>query len=290
MPAHLHRAVRRVCVLLLILFAASGCGSVPVAEDLSQKQANEIVALLTSHGMASYSRKEGSSAATFSVQVKRSSYSEAVQLMAAKGLPSEPRPSFEEFVAAKGILPNSREFEAVRLDHALAMELEDLIASHPAVASVRAVVRVHAQGTEGQGGVSLVIQQRKGLDLSAEETKRLVMQSIPGVKSEQITLSIQTVTDLAPVAGSIGVVNSEGAVTTVPLVPFIFNWRVPEDDYAAMVIVIVLCAGVIAVIGGLVGYWFGLYSGAKHIHEGALPELGIKSLRLDRPNRDMPEV
>src|SRR5690606_13742545 len=153
--------------------------------------ANEIVALLTSHGMASYSRKEGSSAGSFSVQVKRSLYSEAVQLMAAKGLPSEPRPTFEEFVAAKGILPNSREFEAVRLDHALAMELEDLIVSHPAVATVRAVVRVHALSSEGQGGVSLVIQKRKGVELSPDEVKRLVLQSIPGINSEQVTLSVQ---------------------------------------------------------------------------------------------------
>ncbi|MCB0332783.1 MAG: hypothetical protein KDD55_04740, partial [Bdellovibrionales bacterium] len=113
-PTH----VVQLCCLILLSLCLSGCGDVPVARGITQSQANEIVAVLSHHGIYAFADKQVGVGDSYDVEVKKSYYTRAVDLLHAKGLPAKTPERFSDLIAQKGIIPDSREVEALRLDHA----------------------------------------------------------------------------------------------------------------------------------------------------------------------------
>lgn len=280
----------KLIILALLLLLIAGCSSVPVAEDLDQFQANEIISLLNAQGIASSATREASGRGKYSVSVEKTYYTQAKTLLAERGLPSPTRPTFEELVQPRGFLPNSREVDALRLDHALAIELENALAAHPGISSAKVIVRSRTVMSGQDPTVSVILQERVGKELNRDDIAILVKRAVPGVKREDVFITSTKEPQNDKNQASIGLYQGHGELLRVPLVPFLFNWRVPEDDYNAMAIVLVICFLILAFIGGLVGYWFGYFYNLKNSVDQPFSDHGIRSLRLDRAGRENSEV
>jgi type III secretion protein J len=273
-----------VCVILL-----AGCNSSPIAHDLSQGQATQIVALLNQKGIGAQASRESGSRGRFTVTVKKDKYAQAVALINEKGLPAEPELSFAELVAPQGLLPSSREVEALRLDHAMAAEVEELLQAHPAIASARVVVRMSMVKEVSQASVSVVAQERRGHKIDSQEVIQLVSRAVPGIRPESIFIAAHPMTPDEQVDLSQGVANENGSVIRVPLVPFLSIWRVPEDEYNTLAIALILCFLVVGAIGAVFGYWYAFGYGSRQHVDNDMPEIRQRVLKVERIRRDLPE-
>lgn len=243
--------------LLTCLLTASvlGCRESQVADDLAQRDANRIVAELRSRGIEAVTSKERGAKGRYSVSVPSSRFGDAAMILNDLGLPGEAKPSFADLVAASGILPSSREVEAMRLDRASAAEVESLLAEHPAVVSVGAIVRMRSLQGSDAPSVSVIIQKREGSALDELAVRDIVLRSVPGMKPEALMV---TIAEQRPAPTLVGIPAADS------LVPFLVFWRVPQEDYGGLSI---LLLGLLAAISGLAalgGYIFGQYNLSRH--------------------------
>lgn len=280
---------RRLCVLSIAIacLLLSGCNTVPVAEDVSQSQANEMVAILNDHGISAVASRESGGKGKYSVDVKRSYYSQAVSLLHEKGLPGERKPTFGELIAQNGLIPNSREMDALKLDHALATEVEEMLQNHPGIAAARVIVRLNFLKTAQEPAASVIVQQKPGAGISPEQLAPVITQIIPGIKNENVSVTVVSAVADDEVSGSEGVFNIKGKVLRVPLAPFLFFWRVPEDDYTQIVLILFGCVAVVACVGAIFGYWYGYYQHSKQYFDTTLPEVVPRAPKYDRVRRDV---
>ncbi|MBN8548294.1 MAG: hypothetical protein J0M12_03140 [Deltaproteobacteria bacterium] len=276
--------------LLLLCLLLSGCNTVPVAEDVSQTQANEIVAILSDHGISAMASRESGGKAKYTVEVKRSYYSQAVSLLHEKGLPGERKSSFNELISQNGLIPNSREMDALKLDHALATEVEEMMQNAPGIASARAIVRLNFLKNEQQPAVAVVVQSRPGAVVKPEDLVTLISQIIPGIQKERVTVSVSSAAETEKLSGSEGVFNDNGRVLRVPLAPFFFFWRVPEDDYNQIALLLFACIAVVAGVGAVFGYWYGYYQHSKQYFDTTLPEVVPRAARAERARREIKNI
>lgn len=239
-----------VCTLFL-----GGCSRSPVADDVGQKEANEIVSILRERGIESTVEKVKGARGRYSVQVASKDFGESVSILASLGLPEEKKASFSDLVAQSGILPSSREVEALRLDRASAAELEELLKGLPGVASASVVVRSHGLDSGVTPAVSAVVQTHPGKSLSSEEVRTLLARTVPGLKGEEIVLSIgEQGSTRGKFSGS-----DRASSETQQLVPFLRVWKVPKDQYAGLATLVVGLIFLVGAIAGLVGYVLGQY-------------------------------
>lgn len=267
------RFVRWVICTCFILCTVA-CSERPVAEDLNQSQANEVVAFLHDSGIAAIAERGTGARSRYRVEVPSSAYGDAVSLLQRQGLPSEARASFSEMTESGGILPPSREIEALRADRALALELVEMLENHPSIAQARAVVRSHTSNNQ-LSSVSVVVQKRPAATLVDEEVKNLIQASIPEVLTENIQISTHEARKVAPAH----------SVTLVPLL----MWRVPEKDYVGLVLAIVGCLCAIGIVGSIVGYWIGVSQHPKVFRENEPTEPVSRAIRYER-RKALPET
>ncbi len=244
--------------LLALLFVAgislSGCGDSSVADGLAQRDANEIVAALRARGIEASTEKERGAKGRYTVSVSSDRFGEAAAALTELGLPAEQKLSFGELVAPSGILPSSREVEALRLDRAAAAEIEALLSQHPGVASAGVIVRMRATQSGESPAVSVVVQKRAGDALDEAAVREMVVRAVPGIHPEGIVLVIAEQRPPPVVADSSG----------ASLVPFLVFWRVPQDDYGGLSLLLLgLLVGITA-LAGLAGYIYGQYNLSRH--------------------------
>ncbi len=244
--------------LLALLFVAgislSGCGDSSVADGLAQRDANEIVAALRARGIEASTEKERGAKGRYTVSVSSDQFGEAAAALTELGLPAEQKLSFGELVAPSGILPSSREVEALRLDRASAAEIEALLSQHPGVASAGVIVRMRAAQSGESPAVSVVVQKRAGDTLNEAAVREIVVRAVPGIRPEGIVLMIAEQRPPPVVADSSG----------ASLVPFLVFWRVPQADYGGLSLLLLgLLVGITA-LAGLAGYIYGQYNLSRH--------------------------
>ncbi len=250
-------SLRSVCWLIVFALVLLGCGSTPVANDLSQRESHEIIAALREQGIEATSSKERGGKGQYSVVVSSSDFGRAVSLLHSLGLPAEHKSSFSELVAPSGILPTSKNVEDLRIDRARAAEIEDLLKGYPVVVKANALVRYQALDNTAPPSVSVVIQKRPEGALDLAEVKQLVGRAVPGIKGEDVVVSV---TDLLnPTPGA----SEHAAPTAGSLVPFLVFWRVPAGDYNGLALILIGLLVAVSLMAGLAGYIFGQYSFAR---------------------------
>ncbi len=279
-----------LCLVLACLLLQS-CNKVMIAEDISQNEANQIIATLARHGIFASSTREDSGKPKYSVAVDNSYYIEAKSILVEKSLPKLDKTSFLDIVESRGLLPNSREIEALRVDHAMAVELEEVLNSHADIRIAKAVVRSHVSDGLSERAVSVIIQEKAEKKINPEEIQNIINTAVPGSKPENIVLNItqESVFNSNEQDSKIsekGILRKDGKEIYVPLTHFLFNWKVPESDYNEIVIIMIICIFVIAIIGGLVGYWYGFFKNSKFLIENGLTDLSARTLRIDRNDRN----
>jgi len=266
----------------------AGCSSAPIAQDIAQSQANEIVALLADNGISAVARKGSGGQSRYTVEVDAGYYTEAVSLLHRAGLPGEVKRSFADLIAPQGLIPNSRDMEALRLDHALAAEVEAALTNHPAVMSARVIVRSNFSKDKAEAAVSAVIQHRPEMTVNPESMSGVILRAVPGVRPENVYIAIEPASaNGARRSESEGVTNVGGSVVRVPLVPFLLG-RVPKDEYNFFTLGLVGSLILLGCVGAVIGYWWGYYHRSKPLFDER--EGDPRQLRLDRLRRDLPET
>jgi hypothetical protein len=102
--------------------------------------------------------------------------------------------------------------------------------------------------------VSVVVQKRAGDNLDESAVREIVARAVPGIRPEGIVLMIAEQRP-APVV-------AEGSGAS--LVPFLVFWRVPQDDYGGLSLLLLgLLVGITA-LAGLAGYIYGQYNLSRH--------------------------
>ena len=116
----------RTLALLLPLLLLAGCGEETLYSNLTERQANAMVALLHKSGLPA--SKAGSSDGVFSVATPAKHFGQAVDTLQANGLPEEDYDSLGEVFAKQGLVSSPLE-ERARLNHALSQEIARTISS-----------------------------------------------------------------------------------------------------------------------------------------------------------------
>ncbi|NLF24984.1 MAG: hypothetical protein GX589_04915 [Deltaproteobacteria bacterium] len=274
-------------IALVALGMLCGCSQEPVARDIDQRQALEIVALLNSQGLGAELSKERQG---YVVKVRKSVFPQAVALINDSKLPGEAKMSFRQLVGEQGIIPSSREVESLRLDHALAVEIEDILENHAAVASARVVVRLNSRAEGAAVGASVVVQERPGSKASTGELAPLVLAAVPGLARENLQISVTPMLPDPRTAAELGKVYQDGKVLSVPLAPFLF-WRVPEASLASIVVTFVGVLVLALLVGMLVGYALAVYRHARTVVSSDVPEgVPLLSLKMERHKKSILKV
>lgn len=254
-----------------------GCAEVPVTQDADQREAHQIVALLTGHGINAIASKESGGKGRYVVTVARGDYAQAVSITTEKGFPRERSVSFAELIEQQGLIPNSREIESLRLDHAIALELEELFRAHVGVLVAKVVVRVNALSAGTAPGVSVVLQVLESSELDQLRVVESVRRTVPGVAPDAISVSLARVAD----DGRIG---ARGA--RIPLAPFLRFWRIPVGDYVSLALTLFLCMVLVLLVGFAFGFWYGCYQQSRQLFDNELPDGALKLVKAERVKRE----
>lgn len=239
--------------LCLVVTLLAGCGRSPVADDLAQREANKIVAFLGEHGIEATTEKGRGSKGRYSVIVSAREFGSAVALLTKFNLPVERGASFEDLMAPSGILPASADVENLRMDRAIAAEVEQLLLGLDGVSAVSVVVRSHSVGHGAPPSVSIVTQTEDG-SLDQDKVRDMVTRAVPGVKVGDISFVLSRQPGIAS--------RGQGGASE-PLVPFLSYWRVPVSEYNSLAYLLIAVMSVVAFLTGIGGYIYGQYDAAK---------------------------
>lgn len=281
------KIVSKILFVLLLLLA--GCERAQLAEDLRQDEAHEIIKTLSQAGIQSDSSKGKGAASGYAVSVSKSDYLASIDVLSKSGLPRQREKGFTELVEPQGLIPNSRELEALRIDHALAREIEEALKNKAGVYNVKAVVRYHFGVNPEQAtkpNVAIVIRQQAGAAISTNSLRSLVQSFVPGVLPSDINIDLSEIESKSESLARYGIKSSESGMIAVPLVPFLF-WHIPGDEQRALALTTLGLIAAAMLLGLLLGYYYAFYSRFRRVQAaekkslriaGSLDEFSVKNL------------
>lgn len=229
-----------LCGLFLCLGACSNREE--LASSLTSKQSVEILVALERASITAKREKiSGGRGDRYSVTVEPGQFTAALELLHELGLPSEPDESFEELTRQRGFAPNSPALSRLRLDYALAAELERMLRLLPGVIEARVLVRSPSADLFGDAvskpSASVLIRyaaSQNNLPFDEAKVRELVKQSVPGLDDEEIKISSSKVLvkGLAPRFGVEQGSESGSGQDIVPLTQIkpLFGFRLAEAD------------------------------------------------------------
>jgi type III secretion protein J len=177
--------------LMTLLLAA--CGEQELYAQLSQRQANDMTAVLRSSGIeADKKQRDGG---TFAVLVPRESFSPAMDVLRAHGLPREGYDSLGQVFKKEGFGSSPLEDRA-RLNHALSQEMANTLSSIDGVITARVHLSLPERDPLADkplpSSASVFIKHRAGVDLNARvgNIKSLVVNALPSLSYENVTVAL----------------------------------------------------------------------------------------------------
>jgi len=242
-------------LLLLWVVCLSSCNKVAVTgEGLTHKQANHIIAVLSTQGISANATKSGRKASDgYQVVVKRNKYLEAVQILDDNGLPEEEDRSYKYLNYDNNFLAvNSKEIEALKSDRALAVQLEELLTNHNGVSSAKVMLR-QASVAPDSVGVAVVLKTRNSSVLTANEVTELVKIVVPELASEKIKVLISSEQEQKVFVNGVEVEN--GKILKVPLESLLY-WNVAEGDEVALISFFFVMVALSGFVCFVIGYSF----------------------------------
>lgn len=277
LPLALSALRRGGCVAVLL--ALSACDSIYVAEDLSQKQARQVVAALNQNGIGAVAERQSGGGAKYSVEISKKNYARATAVLSEKNLPTEERASFEDLTSQSGLLPRSREMESLALDRALAVQLEELLLQNPRVRSSKVVVRLNYLPEKSEPSASIAVI---GEGIDGTEVLSMAQRVVPGITPARISLALHKDESEKP---------SHRQESGREMSSFLFGVaRVPDEDYIVLAFTFIGSLITVAFAGGLVGYWYGLLNRGGMAQESRVTDRSSKPIKLDKPKRDLTEL
>lgn len=172
------------CLLLLLVISVAGCGeSVELHRQLSEQEANEVIAELADKQIHSQkiAAKNG-----VSVRVRAQDINRAIKTLAAAGLPRATRSTLGEIFRKEGVISTPLE-ERARYIHALSQELEATLSNIDGVIVARVHVVLAERVAPGEAvqpaSASVFIKHDTRLDPDSIQARvrRMVASSLPGM-------------------------------------------------------------------------------------------------------------
>ena len=197
-------------VLVLSGMLLVGCGrDREVLEKLSQSESVEAVVLLNRSGVEAEQVRSATErgAYAYAVRVPSRDYTRALAALHQYGLPRERQEGVEELTRQRGFVPELPEINLLRLDRARGAEIERLLAGFPGVLDARVIVHTGA-GKNGVGqtaAASVIVRyanEGEKTPFTVEDVKRVVVEAVPGVDAERISVTLTRVEPLAKGGGA----------------------------------------------------------------------------------------
>jgi type III secretion protein J len=230
-------------LLVACLLCLAACSQEILLRDLSERDANEIVAVLSSSSIESKKVSDAKGKA-FSVMVRSNEMPRAISVLRALGLPKAPRPSLNDVFRSTGFAPTPFE-EKVRYLYGLAQELERTISLMEGILNTRVHVVIADQESKNsdlqraKASVFVSYDDRYDIDQFIPKIRKLVSDSIEGLTPDRIEiLTIPTRVDLRQ-------------ITEVPITSFM-GVRIHKDDFWLYLVQW-------AVLLGILGLFFGMF-------------------------------
>jgi type III secretion protein J len=183
------RCVLGVAVLLLL----AACGEQELYAQLSQRQANEMTAVLRSSGIEA--EKKSRDGGTFAVMAPRDSFSQAIEVLRAHGLPREGYDTLGQVFKKEGFGSSPTEDRA-RLNHALSQEIANTLSSIDGVIAARVHLSLPERDPLADkplpSSASVFIKHRAGVDLNSRvgNIKSLVINALPSLPYDNVTVAL----------------------------------------------------------------------------------------------------
>lgn len=194
------RHLARLCVLLpLMVLLLAGCARKPLLENLDERQANEVIALLLRHNIDADKVTAGK--AGYLVEVAPPDLPEAIDLIQRNDLPSAPRSQVSGAFPADALVSTPLG-ERARLISAVEQRLEESLQLLDGVQSTRVHLNYDANlGTEGRRAerrrmhVAAVIAHAPGVDeeVLLQSVKRFLRNTFDGIEYDNVSVILTQV-------------------------------------------------------------------------------------------------
>ncbi len=179
----------RILILISLLFLA-GCKT-DLYRNLSEREANEMLAVLMSNGISASKEYLGDEGVT--LQVEETDLPRAIDALKQNGLPRENRESLGQVFEKSGIMSSPFE-ERVRFVYALGEEVSKTLTEIDGVLNARVHIVLPEDPDLGEelkpSSAAVFIKHRVGVDLdfATPAIKRLVSGAIEGVGYDTVTV------------------------------------------------------------------------------------------------------
>lgn len=192
----LNRLIQGSCkrlVALFLLVTVAACSGQELYRDVSEREANEMVAVLERAGIES--GKSPGEKGVFSVTVSQSDFARSVEILRQNGLPRDQYESLGTVFKKEGFTSSSLA-ERARLVYGLSQELSHTISEFDGVVEARVHLALPEAdvltGTANPPSASVFVKYREGFDLRSQTAaiKSLVTNSIEGLEYDKVSIAM----------------------------------------------------------------------------------------------------
>ncbi|CAM2009304.1 type III secretion system inner membrane ring lipoprotein SctJ [Acanthopleuribacter pedis] len=200
-----HRFVRLTCCFALIL-AATACQT-ELYSDLSEKEANEMLALLLDHGFDS--EKQPADENRWNLVIEENQLAAAVKLLNNEGYPRDQFANLGNIFEKDGLVSSPME-ERARFVYGLSQEISQTLSQIQGVLSARVHVALPKQDplnpNPRPASASVFIKHRPSTPLENKipEIKELVVNSIEGLAYDKVSVALFPVVPVEPATPASG--------------------------------------------------------------------------------------
>jgi type III secretion protein J len=182
----------RLAMAAVLVATLAACGEQALYSNLSERQANEMVAALRAGGLDAQKQVQDGH---FAVLTAPSQFAPAMQLLNAQGYPRESFDSMGKVFKREGFVSSPLE-ERARLQHAMSQEIANTLAQIDGVVTARVHLVVPERNPLADkaqpAAASVFIKHRPERDMAMLETKikALVVNSIEGLSYDNVTVAL----------------------------------------------------------------------------------------------------
>lgn len=205
----------RLCACALLTLLLSACSSrIELLAQVSEEQANEVLAALLNHGIAA--DKQAGKEGLVSVLVAQQRVGEAIGVMRSEGLPRPAHARMGEVFKKEGMISSPME-ERARMVYALSQELAGTISHIDGVITAEVHVVLSERAGFGEAGnpssAAVFIKHQDAAEIRTvvPQIRRLVANSISGLDYDKV--SVVLVPSAAPVAAAVPAYDSVFGIT-----------------------------------------------------------------------------
>lgn len=187
-----HTKFARICLYALLVFGLVACKS-ELYSDLSQKEVNEMSAVLSKYGIDSV--RKTTEAGMYSLHVEKSDFANSVELLSREGYPKEQFQAVNEVFAPNRLITSTLE-QRTKLAYVTGQELSRTLTDVDGVTKARVhvvlpeVTPLGKEIGEPSASVTLHYNQAANANELMVHTKHLVANSVKDLERDRVSVAL----------------------------------------------------------------------------------------------------